>query len=235
MQVNITFRNMFATEALRNHVQDKLSKVVDKYLDKVTEAHVTLSLERYLHQADVNLHAGHFHVRGKEKSEDMYASIDTAIDKIERQLKKHKERLKNHRPAHVHLAGPVRVRYEVFSAKEDLDGLSPEMIRRDEFLAKPMSVEEALMQMDLLNNDFLVFTRPSPRRSAPRRCSSARNSAPPASARAWQSRTASSPGFRGSSRRSRGRRRGSTSPPSIPGPPTSSSCSSRRTTPPGCT
>ncbi len=159
MQVNITFRNMFATDALRNHVQDKLGKVVDKYLDKVTEAHVTLSLERYLHHADVNLHAGHFHVRGKEKSEDMYASIDMAIDKIEKQLKKHKERLKNHRPAHVHQAGPVRVRYEVFAAKE-LDGLTPEVIRRDEFLAKPMSVEEALMQMDLLNNDFLVFTRP---------------------------------------------------------------------------
>src|SRR5205823_1381272 len=159
MQVNITFRNMFATEALRNHVQDKLSKVVDKYLDKVTEAHVTLSLERYLHQADVNLHAGHFHVRGKEKSEDMYASIDTAIDKIEKQLKKHKDRLKSHRPAHIHNQGPVRVRYEVFSAKEE-DGLTPEVIRSDEFLAKPMSVEEALMQMDLLNNDFLVFTRP---------------------------------------------------------------------------
>ena len=88
MQVNITFRNMFATDALRNHVTDKLSKVVDKYLDKVTEAHVTLSLERYLHHADINLHAGHFHVRGKEKSEDMYASIDLACDKIERQLKK---------------------------------------------------------------------------------------------------------------------------------------------------
>jgi putative sigma-54 modulation protein len=160
MQVNITFRNMFATDALRNHVQDKLGKVVDKYLDKVTEAHVTLSLERYLHHADVNLHAGTFHVRGKEKSEDMYASIDIAIDKIERQLKKHKERLKNHRPAHVHANGPVRVRYEVFSAKEDELGLQPEIIRSDEFLAKPMSVEEALMQMDLLNNDFLVFTRP---------------------------------------------------------------------------
>jgi len=65
MQVIITFRNMFATEALRNHVNDKLAKVVDKYLDKVTEAHVTLSLERYLHQADINLHAGHFHVRGR--------------------------------------------------------------------------------------------------------------------------------------------------------------------------
>jgi ribosome hibernation promoting factor len=160
MQVNITFRNMFATDALRNHVQDKLGKVVDKYLDKVTEAHVTLSLERYLHHADINLHAGHFHVRGKEKSEDMYASIDMAIDKIERQLKKHKDRLKSHRPAHIHANGPVRVRYEVFSTKDEELGMAPEVLRSDEFLAKPMSVEEALMQMDLLNNDFLVFTRP---------------------------------------------------------------------------
>ncbi len=162
MQVNITFRNMFATDALRNHVTDKLSKVVDKYLDKVTEAHVTLSLERYLHHADINLHAGHFHVRGKEKSEDMYASIDLACDKIERQLKKYKDRLKNHRPAHVHAREPVRVRYEVMAAAV-MEGLPPEVIRSNEFLAKPMSVEEALMQMDLLNNDFLVFTRPESR------------------------------------------------------------------------
>ena len=87
MQVNITFRNMFATDALRNHVHDKLAKVVDKYLDKVTEAHVTLSLERYLHQADINLHAGHFHVRGKDKSEDMYASIDIASEAVKNQIK----------------------------------------------------------------------------------------------------------------------------------------------------
>jgi len=162
MQVNITFRNMFATDALRNHVTEKLSKVVDKYLDKVTEAHVTLSLERYLHHADINLHAGHFHVRGKEKSEDMYASIDMACDKIERQLKKYKDRLKSHRPAHVHAREPVRVRYEIF-APSVTDGLPPEVVRSNEFLAKPMSVEEALMQMDLMNNDFLVFTRPDSR------------------------------------------------------------------------
>jgi putative sigma-54 modulation protein len=159
MLVNITFRNMFATDALRNHVQEKLEKVVGKYLDKVTEAHATLSLERYLHHADVNLHAGHFHVRGKEKCEDMYASIDMAVDKIERQLKKYKERLKSHRPAHVHASEPVRVRYEILEAK-GIDGVAPEVVRSNDFLAKPMSVEEALMQMDLLNNDFLAFARP---------------------------------------------------------------------------
>ena len=159
MQVNITFRNMFATDALRNHVQEKLGKVVEKYLDKVSEAHVTLSVERYLNHADINLHAGQFHVRGKEKCEDMYASIDMAVDKIERQLKKYKERLRDHRPAHFHSSEPVRVRYEILESK-GIEGVTPDIIRTDEFLAKPMNVEEALMQMDLLNNDFLVFTRP---------------------------------------------------------------------------
>jgi len=105
MQVNITFRNMFATDALRNHTQDKLRKVVDKYLDKVTEAHVTLSLERYLHQAtstctrDISTCAGGQvggHVRVHRHGDRQ----------IERQLKKHKERLKNHRPAHIHQSGP---------------------------------------------------------------------------------------------------------------------------------
>ena len=160
MQVNITFRNMFATEALRNHVEDKLGRVVDKYLDKVSEAHVTLSLERYLHHADINLHAGIFHVRGKEKSEDMYASIDMAVDKIERQLKKYKERLKSHKPAHPHSreAG-TRVKHEILGQADGQETAS-QVIRSNEFLARPMSIEEAVMQMDLLNNDFLVFTRP---------------------------------------------------------------------------
>jgi len=159
MKVDITFRNMFATDALRNHVQEKLEKVTEKYLDQVSEAHVTLSLERYLHHADINLHAGHFHLRGKEKCEDMYASIDLAVDKIERQMKKYKDRLKSHRPAHIHSSEPVRVRYDILEANT-IEGVQPEIVRSNEFLAKPMNVEEALMQMDLMNNDFLVFTRP---------------------------------------------------------------------------
>jgi putative sigma-54 modulation protein len=159
MQVNITFRNMFATDALRSHVEAKLRHMVAKYLDKVTEAHVTLSLERYLHHADINLHAGTFHVRGKEKSEDMYASIDMAVDKIERQLKKYKERIKSHKPGH-HGHTPVRVRHEILAAHEGEPVPANQVIRSNEFLAKPMSIEEAVMQMDLLNNDFLVFTRP---------------------------------------------------------------------------
>jgi putative sigma-54 modulation protein len=159
MQVNITFRNMFATDALRNHVETKLGHMVSKYLDKVTEAHVTLSLERYLHHADVQLHAGQFHVRGKEKSEDMYASIDMAVDKIERQLKKYKERIKSHKPHHEGGGRSTRVRHEILAA-HDGEPLGAQVIRANEFMARPMTIEEAAMQMDLMNNDFLVFTRP---------------------------------------------------------------------------
>lgn len=160
MQVNITYRNMFATDALRSHVEQKLAHMVSKYLDKVTEVHVTLSLERYLHHADINLHAGTFHVRGKEKSEDMYASIDMAVDKIERQLKKYKERIKSHKGKHEgHHNAPVRVKHDILAA-HDGQPMGSQVIRSTDFLAKSMSIEEAVMQMDLMNNDFLVFTRP---------------------------------------------------------------------------
>ncbi len=157
MQVHITFRNLEASDALKNYVQSKVEHVVSKYLDKVTEAKATLSLERYLHHADITIHSGHFYIRGKERCEDMYASIDLAVDKIERQLKRYKEKLKSHKPAHVSAEGPVRIRYEVFAANPE-GGEPAQVIRTEEFLAKPMSVEEAVMQMDLMNNDFLVFT-----------------------------------------------------------------------------
>ena len=158
MQVNITFRHIEPTEALKAHVKDKVAHI-QRYVDRPSEAHAVLHLENLQHHAEITMKAGPFSVRGRGKSEDMYASIDMAVDKIERQLKKYKERLRDHRPAHFHSSEPVRVRYEILESK-GIEGVTPDVIRTDEFLAKPMNVEEALMQMDLLNNDFLVFTRP---------------------------------------------------------------------------
>lgn len=155
MKASFTFRNLESTEALKAHAIDRLGRIA-RYLDQAGEAHVTLSLERHHQVADISVDAGRFHLRGKERSADLYASIDAAVDKIERQLKRYKDKLKNHKPAHVHAHEPLLVRYEVFSARPE-EGEGPEVIRANEFLAKPMSVEEAVMQMDLMNNDFLVF------------------------------------------------------------------------------
>jgi putative sigma-54 modulation protein len=100
----------------------------------------------------------------------MYASIDLAMDKIEKQLTRYKDRLKNHhsrRFAH-HQAGALnelRVRHDIISLPTPEEAttntvidLTHRVIKTNEFLARPMSIDEAVMQMDLMNNDFLVFT-----------------------------------------------------------------------------
>ncbi|MFT3838399.1 MAG: ribosome-associated translation inhibitor RaiA [Myxococcaceae bacterium] len=168
MQLNITFRHFDPIDSLKNYAREKVDRA-EKYLDKAGEAHVVLSLERHLHHADITIHSGAFVLRGREKSEDMYASIDLAMDKIERQLRRYKERLKHHHGRErVHhrqalVNGGVKVRHDVVEVatpetESHPDKAQPRIVRSTELLIKPLGVEEAVMQMDLLNNDFLVFT-----------------------------------------------------------------------------
>jgi putative sigma-54 modulation protein len=165
MQCNITFRQLSATDALKSYAEEKVERV-KKYLDRAGEAHVVLSLERHLHHADITIQSGAFLLRGREKSEDMYASIDLAMDKIERQLRRYKEKLKNHHGRqfehHQRTAlSQLRVRHDVVSVQEPEKGSTetpPRVVRTNEFLVHPMTVDDAVMQMDLMNNDFLVFT-----------------------------------------------------------------------------
>ncbi|MBI5547160.1 MAG: ribosome-associated translation inhibitor RaiA [Deltaproteobacteria bacterium] len=161
MQVTITFRGMESTESLKSYVKERIEHI-EKYFDKSVEAHAVLSLERYLHHADITIQAGSYLLRGKVKSEDMYKSIDESVDKIEKQLKRYKDKLKTTkrvREDELSLKG----RHQVFEAPADHEegeawSEGPKVIRSNEFFVKPMTVEEAIMQMDLLNNEFLVFT-----------------------------------------------------------------------------
>jgi putative sigma-54 modulation protein len=161
MHMNITFRHLDPIDSLKNYAQEKVERV-NKYLDRATEAHVVLSLERHLHHADITIHSGSYVLRGREKSEDMYASIDLAMDKIERQLKRYKEKLKSHHgKERVHHRADLvsKARHTVYESvdAEASDPLS-KVVKTNEILARPMAVEQAIMQMDLLNNDFYVFT-----------------------------------------------------------------------------
>ncbi len=193
MQLSITFRHMDASDFLKSYAQEKVERV-NRLLDRAGEAHVVLSLERHLHNADIQIQSGRFVLRGREKSEDMYASIDAAVDKIERQLKRYKDKLKDHHSrkyAH-HGAGVLaerRVRHNIFELPEpgaegyeapnpnDAETVelseaeyksalaaapqavdSSRVIRTNEFLARAMTVDEAVMQMDLMNSAFYVFT-----------------------------------------------------------------------------
>ena len=153
MQVNITFRHLEPTEALKSHVKDKVAHV-QRYVDRPTEAHAVLHVENLDHHADITLKAGPFFLRGRARTEDMYASIDQAVEKIERQLKKHKEKLKNHKSTVIpHDWVPVEVRHEVFPMASPAD----RVVKSSRFQAKPMSLDEAILQMELLESRFFVF------------------------------------------------------------------------------
>lgn len=91
MNISMTFRHMEPTDAMKELVEDKVSKV-KKYIRGPVEANVVLSVERYLHACDVTISAGGATYKGHEESDDMYTSIDRAIDKIERQIDKTKGR-----------------------------------------------------------------------------------------------------------------------------------------------
>jgi putative sigma-54 modulation protein len=160
MQVHITFRNLETSDALKQYVQEKIEHVVNKYVDRATESHVVLSLERYLHNADIQIHAGRFYLRGHEKSEDMYKSVDIAMDKIEKQISRYKDRVRDHKSIEHPLAHQLpKVTYRIYSATpESLAELGgPQILEQSEIEARTMTVDEAVMQMDLANNDFLVF------------------------------------------------------------------------------
>lgn len=163
MQMNITFRHLDPIDSLKNYAREKVERV-NKYLDKATDAHVVLSVEKHLHSADIRIQSGPFVLRGRERSEDMYASIDLAMDKIERQLKRYKERLKSHHGRErVHhrqeLVNQLKARHTVLDLPQpDAEQRDNKIVKTNEFLAHPMSVDEAVMQMDLMNNEFYVFT-----------------------------------------------------------------------------
>src|SRR3712207_4561644 len=124
MQMNITFRQFGTSDSLKEYAREKVDRV-NKLLDRAGEAHVVLSLERHLHHADITIHSGSWVLRGREKSEDMYASIDLAMDKIERQLRRYKEKLKNHHGRdRVHhrqdLVRGLKVRHQILEMPEEL-------------------------------------------------------------------------------------------------------------------
>ncbi len=158
MQVNITFRHLDPTDALKSHVRDRVAHV-QKYIDRPSEAHAVLHVENLDHHAELTVKAGRFLLRGTAKSPDMYASIDAAADKIERQLKKHKEKLSSHKTNGHTVADwkPVDVRHDVLDILEHPDRPSHRVVRSTQFQARPMTLDEAIFQLDLLDSSFYVF------------------------------------------------------------------------------
>jgi putative sigma-54 modulation protein len=147
---------METSEPVRNYVEEKLPKV-KKYIEEPVEAQVVLSVEKKIrHKAEAILNAKGITIKATEETSDMYAAIDGMLDKLDRQLKRYKDKIKKHKP----LSGRERRVNKTIYTAESIDEAheEPSIIKTDSFQVKPMSVDEAVMQMDLLEKEFLVFT-----------------------------------------------------------------------------
>jgi putative sigma-54 modulation protein len=172
MQLSVTFLHMDATEALKDYAREKVERI-RKYFPDPIKAHVVLACDRgYNHIADVmiTLHNG-IVIKGEETTEDMYSSIDLVMAKIERQVRRYKEKIRHHKGLES-IHGQREIVHSVVSVEEvqpaqatsgngQAAEIEPKIIKKSKFWAKPMSTKEAVMQMNLLGNDFLVFTNAS--------------------------------------------------------------------------
>lgn len=148
MQTSVTFKNIDTSDHLKTYVQDKLNRL-DKFLDNPAEANVVLSVQKFRHIAEVNINGDRLTVIGKEETEDMYSAIDMVLDKLEAQIKKNKQKNRDHR-------GRSKIG-ETLAAMADAEDTGGQIqVKHIDY--KPMDVEEAVMQMDLIDDSFLVFT-----------------------------------------------------------------------------
>jgi putative sigma-54 modulation protein len=153
MQVSVTFRHMDPSEALKSYVVERASKLT-KYIDKPMESQATLTVEKFRQKAELVINVNGIRIAGQESHEDMYAAIDLVMEKMERQVKKYREKIRRHKP----LPGKeITWRREIYDQESFEEDREPQVIRSEHYFVKPMSVDEAAMQMNLSQQDFLVF------------------------------------------------------------------------------
>lgn len=152
MQTSVTFKNLDPTDTLKSYVRDKLDRF-DRYLDNPAEANVVLLVEKFRHIAEININGDRLTINGKEETNDMYSAIDMVLDKLEKQIKKNKQKIRERRPGVS--AKDIALMEEDINLPDE-DPVREVKIKNIEY--KPMDVEEAVLQMDLLSNNFMVFT-----------------------------------------------------------------------------
>lgn len=154
MQIQVTFRHVEPSESVKEYAREKVGKI-QKYLDGPIEANITLGVEKHRHEADVVIIANGFKIHGQETTGDLFSAIDLVMDKLEKQVKRYREKLKKVGRGNK-MSAEVPFKVDVFEA-ESVSEDQPRIIKTKSLTAKPMDADEAAMQLDLSDGDFLVF------------------------------------------------------------------------------
>jgi putative sigma-54 modulation protein len=150
MQVTVNGRHIEVTDALKQYATEKFGRL-DKYLPKSIQVVITLSVVKKVHhRAEVIIKSNGLLIQASEETGEMYSAIDLLIEKIERRVKRYKEKLVDHK----HQGNKAEAAQPASSPSEDR---IPQIIKTKRFDLKPMLPEEAVMQMELLDKDFFIF------------------------------------------------------------------------------
>lgn len=151
MNISVTFRNSEGENWQKKYVEERIEKL-KKYLDVPAETHIILSMEKFRNVVEINLSANGWNVNAKEEDKDMHLAIDSCIDKIEKQLKKQKEKNREHKPR--------SIRHAETKAAEDLEEdeyAVTKVVETRKVVLKPMSLEEAALELEGNKARFLIY------------------------------------------------------------------------------
>lgn len=156
MHVTVTFRHMDSSDALREYAEEKSERLL-KYLVEPVEIHWVLSVEKIRHIAEATIVAKDVSVKAQEETRELYSAIDNTMSKLEKQVKKHKEKIKKHK-----FSGDENASVRYAPGEESVEGdtstPAPKVVEKENRFAKPMSLDEATLQINLIKGDFLVYT-----------------------------------------------------------------------------
>lgn len=166
MDIRFTGQNLKITDGMKEHLGDRLPKL-EKYAPRLVETHVFLKKEKYLFVAEITVLAKDLRAFGKGSAkENIFAAMDEAYERVAKQLKKYRARRKDHHKKEMKVAQVVRATEAIETIELDPapKAAKPRVIRTKDFAAKPMSLEEASMQLELSGDVFLVFLNSSTER-----------------------------------------------------------------------
>ena len=150
MKYNIRGDKILVTDAIKDYITEKIDKL-NKYFDEPDEitANILIKVKGYNQTIEVTIPTTSFTIRNEESAEDLYAAIDSVVDKIERQIRKNKTKINK---ISKNALKKINLMYQEEEKEEDT-----KIVRRKTLNTKPMSEEEAILQMEMLGHDFFIF------------------------------------------------------------------------------
>lgn len=168
--INVLGRNVLVTDAMKNYAIEKVSKI-EKFNDRIIDIQITMDIQKLEHRVDIIMKVNHLKIKSSASSEDMYASIDLATDKLQQRLLKYKKRLQDHmtKPLaaidmNVNVVNApdeeevINDEIESENRRQVIDSYTPhKVVSKETRPLKMLTVDEAIMKLELSEDNFMIF------------------------------------------------------------------------------